>query len=146
MNLTFEYLLLKSILTEEMRLDKKSTVEIKIENNTPYLVWKDNSGVKRIIDISNHLWETTENMFYILMYGEMITLGYFIAPIPNGFLCISPKGNEYQISTEPYQCSCGNYQWKSRNKGGPCKHILMLKGTLLNKKRAASYLSNRFKD
>ena len=146
MKLSFEYLLLKSIISGEIKIDKNSTVEIKIEKNIPYLIWKDNSGVKRIIDISAHLWESTENMFYVLVYAEMVSQGYYIVPIENGFLCINPEGNQYQISIDPYQCSCGNYHWKSRSTSGWCKHILMLKGNLLNKKRAAVYISNRFKN
>lgn len=144
MKLTFEYLLLKSILNNEIRLSKTSSISLQVENEVPYLIWKENSEVKRIIDITKYLWGSTEDMFYTLIFSEMTSQGYFLAPIDNGFLCINPLSNEYQISVSPYQCSCGNYHWKHRNDSGSCKHILMLKGHLLLKQRAASYLSSRF--
>lgn len=132
-------LLLKYIFLKDIISNPNSSQMIKVINEKPYLSITTNGKESTLIDISPYIWDSFENMYYILIYSEMLSQGYLLCPIDNGVLCINSHGEEYQISLNPYHCTCGNFQWK-----GSCKHVLMLKGFLLNKKRISSFLHTRF--
>jgi len=134
-------LLFKRIFLKEIICNPSNSLSIKVKDSKPYLSVINGNNKQSLIEISPYLWDSIENMYYVLVYSEMLGEGYLLCPIENGVLCISPNGDEYQISMNPYHCTCGHYHWKEE---GFCKHILMLKGFFINKKRISSYLATRF--
>jgi hypothetical protein len=81
-------------------------------------------------------------MYYTLNYTELLSAGYLLVPLDNGWECISPKGNSYEVTEN--SCTCGSFVW-SKNKGTgktECKHIKMLRGHLTIRSRIVNAKSS----
>lgn len=81
--------------------------------------------ITRLIENHNGL----ENLYISFVTAEMIIAGYFIVPIPNGFLCI---GGDEIYSMKDDSCSCPS---SINHPDKPCKHLLFRDGLLLQRAR-----------
>jgi hypothetical protein len=68
--------------------------------------------------------------------GELVSLGYLLAPLQGGWVCINNKGETYQITPE-LSCSCPANIAKPSD---PCKHIKFLQWQQLYNSRLAQVL------
>ena len=70
-----------------------------------------------------------EAFFKSLVVAEMITIGYSIIPIENGYLCV---GGEEVYSMTENECTCPAF---INNPSHPCKHLLYKDGLLEQRAR-----------
>lgn len=125
---------LASLIIKSKITDNISDAEIIIESGKPWLVYKYKNKPYKT-DLSIIQWAPLETMYYTLCFTEMLSAGYLLIPMDNGWECISPKGNNYEVTEN--SCTCGAFVW-SKNKGAgktECKHIKMLKGSLSIRQR-----------
>jgi hypothetical protein len=79
-------------------------------------------GKKRIRRKVNNYFNTStlEESFTTMLATSMLQQGYLAVTLEDGYVVVSPKGEEYQIHDN--ECTCPSYL----NGEGKCKHIVLV--------------------
>lgn len=107
-------------------------------NNIPVIKYNTKSKPDKFYSVSlkTNLWEIPSLAFPIMHYGFMITQGYNLINLDNvnEWICLSPKGEVYQLREDNYTCTCPDFIFHKEQDPSnisiyrPCKHLYMLEG------------------
>ena len=107
---------LKTNLWDSIKNATINTDKLSLEFNVEL---KDKKGnYKR--KLNSLLNEPLEDQYKTLLAAEMLAEGYMCLPTKGGWVVLSPKGEEYQLTTN--ECTCNDYLYGCNDE--PCKHLI----------------------
>lgn len=84
---------------------------------------KKGSYKRKLIDL---LHTTPEEQFREYIYADMRTEGYMLITTQGGWVVVTPKGEEYQLTE--HTCTCREVELGGKHE--PCKHLIFKQAEL----------------